>query len=66
MSTVENLRPHYEDALVSLAAKGLYDRERHGPFPTHLWEPLRQKLQQRWREATGEQQDILTIAKVAP
>ncbi len=62
------LRSTYENAQVSLAAKGKFDLI-EGPghyLPAHLWEPLRLELQRRWREATGEKHAILTVKDPTP
>jgi hypothetical protein len=58
-----------EEAAVSLAADAYF---RHTPhrsrelLPPHLWEALRIEMQQRWREATGEQHAILRIEDPTP
>lgn len=64
--TPDNSKQDWCQDLVDIAAVSIASRGQLLPpdgeyLPPHLWEALRQRLQQNYRKATGERNAVLTI-----
>lgn len=55
-----DLKAELEEIMVSLAAKG----KNTAPLPPHLWEPLRIRLQNLYRHATGETKATVHVENI--